>query len=434
MDWISPAIGAAGGIIQGIFGAGNSKRNLKAQADANATNLQINRENNAANLKLAQQQNDWNLAQWHREMAYNTPASQMGRYTSAGINPYTAMNQVTNGNASSNLTSANLANQTPASVSPVMGMSPAAAFMDSATSGFVTLAQTLASLKKTDNESKLISANTIGQNIHNKYNPTILANQAKTAQNQRKISDFFSSDDYLHREDLKQDFSVSQAASLADIYGSQAIQAASNAQIASLQLFEEKQRAPMVAKQLQADYALTLGNLWKLQQDVQQRYQELGLRKTEISNNYKIAQGNLAVQQGLLKIRQMLAPAEYRSLMAQAAVSWANSRGINLDNRSKEMMVNLQESALPYENGIQLLNLDMYYESMRNISGKLTWQDDKGLTRLLDVGSDKSQRKRYIQGLTTKNVYSNFLDLIGTSLGIGTKAVNFATGVRGLAK
>ena len=105
------------------------------------------------------------------------------------------MNQVTNGNSSSNLTSANLANQTPASVSPVMGISPAAAFMDSATSGFVTLAQTLASLKKTDNETKLISANTLGQNINNKYQPTILDNQSKITQNQRKLSDFYSSED-----------------------------------------------------------------------------------------------------------------------------------------------------------------------------------------------------------------------------------------------
>lgn len=434
MDWITPSIGAAGGIIQGIFGIGNSKRNLKAQADANATNLQINRENNAANLKLAHEQNDWNLAQWHREMAYNTPSAQMGRYSSAGINPYMAMNQVTNGNASSNLTSANLANQTPASVNAVMGQSPASAFMDSATNGFINLAQTLASLHKTENETKLVDAQTTGQIINNKYSPSILGSQSKVAANQAKTSSFYSSDDWLHNEALKQTFSVSQAASLADIYGNQAISSAMQAQMSQVQLFEEKSRAPWVARQCQADYALSLGNLWKLQQDVSQRAQELGLRKTEINNNYKIAQGNLAVQQGLLRIRQMLAPAEYRNLMAQAAVSWANSRGINLDNRSKEMMVNLQESALPYEAGIQLLNLDMYSESMRNISGKHVWADENGRYHVWDLDDDKTQRNRYIKGLTTKNVYSNFLDLIGTSLGIGTKAVNIATGVRGLTK
>ncbi|GAA6255611.1 hypothetical protein F070042J6_14630 [Bacteroides sp. f07] len=46
-----------------------------------------NQANRDWNLNLAKMQNNWNIEQWNRENAYNSPAAQMARYKSAGLNP-----------------------------------------------------------------------------------------------------------------------------------------------------------------------------------------------------------------------------------------------------------------------------------------------------------------------------------------------------------
>lgn len=42
---------------------------------------------NNLNRELAEKENAWNLAQWQRETVYNSPAAQMQRLLSAGLNP-----------------------------------------------------------------------------------------------------------------------------------------------------------------------------------------------------------------------------------------------------------------------------------------------------------------------------------------------------------
>lgn len=46
------------------------------------------KKTNRQNLQITQNQNAFNLAQWQREMAYNTPANQMKRLREAGLNPH----------------------------------------------------------------------------------------------------------------------------------------------------------------------------------------------------------------------------------------------------------------------------------------------------------------------------------------------------------
>lgn len=66
--------------------AGNIASNaaINNQVSEQKKENQLNRD---WNLNLAKQQNSWNLAQWNRENAYNSPAAQMARYKSAGLNP-----------------------------------------------------------------------------------------------------------------------------------------------------------------------------------------------------------------------------------------------------------------------------------------------------------------------------------------------------------
>lgn len=72
-----PAIAAIAGNIA-------SNANINNQI---ASQKQENQRNRDYNLNLAKMQNQWNIEQWNRENAYNSPAAQMARYKSAGLNP-----------------------------------------------------------------------------------------------------------------------------------------------------------------------------------------------------------------------------------------------------------------------------------------------------------------------------------------------------------
>lgn len=52
-------------------------------------------------MELAKYRYEKDLEMWNRQNAYNTPAAQMQRYATAGINPNTVVSQGNNGNASS---------------------------------------------------------------------------------------------------------------------------------------------------------------------------------------------------------------------------------------------------------------------------------------------------------------------------------------------
>ena len=94
-----------------------NEANRQIAEATNKANVEMNEANNAANRELAELQNAWNLEQWQRENEYNSPAAQMERLISAGLNPAAAAAAVTNGNAAS-LQSAPLANQVPSHIDP----------------------------------------------------------------------------------------------------------------------------------------------------------------------------------------------------------------------------------------------------------------------------------------------------------------------------
>lgn len=102
---------AIGSVIGGIA-------NNKAQKSANKANIQMNRETNQMNYRIMQEQNAFNEKMWNATNAYNTPVNQRLRYEAAGINPYFAMSNISNGNPSSSLQSAGATMQS-AQVQPV---------------------------------------------------------------------------------------------------------------------------------------------------------------------------------------------------------------------------------------------------------------------------------------------------------------------------
>lgn len=102
------AIAAAAASIIGSFVASSS---------SNKTNAKIASETNKTNLDLAKLQNDWNIEQWNRENEYNSYSAQRDRMLAAGINPN--LNGYNNATAPQ-VTSADLANQQPYTVNPVI--------------------------------------------------------------------------------------------------------------------------------------------------------------------------------------------------------------------------------------------------------------------------------------------------------------------------
>lgn len=77
----------------------------KIAKKTNQTNMAINQANIDYAWKALNAQNQFNVEQWNRENAYNDPSAQMKRFAAAGINPWNALSNVDNGNAS-NVTSA----------------------------------------------------------------------------------------------------------------------------------------------------------------------------------------------------------------------------------------------------------------------------------------------------------------------------------------
>lgn len=106
---------AGSSLLSGIFA-----RN--AQRAANNTNMAIARETNAQNYQIFREQNEFNKEQLNNYLQYNSPVAQRARFEDAGINPYMALGNMQNGNASSALTSANSAPMQATQVQPETGM------------------------------------------------------------------------------------------------------------------------------------------------------------------------------------------------------------------------------------------------------------------------------------------------------------------------
>lgn len=82
--------GGLKGLIGGIFGNINYKRQLRMM-----------REQNAFQRQERELQNRWNLEQWFRENEYNSAKNQRARFQEAGLNPFLLMNGSNAGTASS---------------------------------------------------------------------------------------------------------------------------------------------------------------------------------------------------------------------------------------------------------------------------------------------------------------------------------------------
>ena len=74
--------------------------NFLTSIGTNISNNKINKRSLDYSWKALNAQNKFNIDQWNRENAYNTPAAQMQRFADAGINPWNAMSNINNGNAS----------------------------------------------------------------------------------------------------------------------------------------------------------------------------------------------------------------------------------------------------------------------------------------------------------------------------------------------
>jgi hypothetical protein len=93
---LSPVIGAVGTLGAGIAGAvGGSK----STSSTNAMNYKINQMNNEFNAAEAQKSRDYQTEMWERSNAYNDPSAARQRLTSAGYNPYLALNSGAAGTA-----------------------------------------------------------------------------------------------------------------------------------------------------------------------------------------------------------------------------------------------------------------------------------------------------------------------------------------------
>lgn len=81
------------GLFGNLFDFGLNSMMQERQNDFNAHQAQLNRNWQTAEREATQ---DWNLQQWQRENYYNSPEQQMQRMIAAGINPNSAMQQISN--------------------------------------------------------------------------------------------------------------------------------------------------------------------------------------------------------------------------------------------------------------------------------------------------------------------------------------------------
>lgn len=137
---IASAIGSLAG---GFVGASSSKK---------ATKIAVQGQKD-----MLKSQQDFAVQQWNAQNEYNTPAAQMQRLRSAGINPFVAMEQLDSSNAS--LVSS------PSAPSVPQDMQSGQTYADS----FRTASSFLADSILKAAQVKNIDANTAGVNIQNSY-------------------------------------------------------------------------------------------------------------------------------------------------------------------------------------------------------------------------------------------------------------------------
>lgn len=94
----SGELGSILGALAMAYGVYQGSRNQDKQ---NRANMALADKQNAANKEIAEYSYSKELEMWNRMNEYNSPASQMQRYSNAGLNPNLIYGQGSSGNASS---------------------------------------------------------------------------------------------------------------------------------------------------------------------------------------------------------------------------------------------------------------------------------------------------------------------------------------------
>lgn len=357
-------LAVAAAAAAGIASMAKSRSNARNAQKTNQTNIDINAATNANNLRLAREQNEWNLAQWNRENNYNLPVNQVGRYRQAGINPYMAMNQITNGNAASGLTSANLANQQSATVQNPGSTSLLGDFFEGASTGINTWAQLNSIIEQTKNTAADTGVKNAQENalrIDNTWRP-ILNHDAHVANEQdirikgynepylKKLGDYMSSDWYMDMVKRGQNASVTEAEESAKLAGQRVYSEQLHQVYTTLQIDGLSKENSLIYPRFAADMAETASRINKAYSDIKRNEVLNGVDKMNAVSNRMNAVSNRmnAETNRFVGESTILLNEETRKLIGKQIITEeAKAKGLQLQNEQVETIWNANKELVP---------------------------------------------------------------------------------------
>ena len=158
----SALVSGVSGLFGGLFGN-------KSTSKTNRTNLEIANRYNQTQIDLANMNNKFNRQMWLEQQEYNTPANQMQRYRAAGINPYMALGQMSNGNAESAVTGT-----MPNTAAPPNMQRKDYSFVGNAAANAAAVALSAANAIKANKEA-------LGQGLQNQYDESTMQSRINLA-------------------------------------------------------------------------------------------------------------------------------------------------------------------------------------------------------------------------------------------------------------
>lgn len=350
-----------------IAGVSSIAKNVSAAKNAqktNQTNIDINAATNANNLRLAREQNEWNLAQWNRENNYNLPVNQVGRYRQAGINPYMAMNQITNGNSSTGLTSANLANQQSTTVQNPGSTSTLGNVLGGVADGmgsYLNLTNVVNQIENTAANTRYVESRTAGQNIDNHWSG-ILKHDEHVGREQdirikgygephlRKLGDYMASDWYIDSLKRGQNASVTEAEESAKLAGQRVYSEQLQQTYMSLQIDGLSKENQLILPRFAMSMADTAARIQKTYSDIK-RNEVLNAtdQMNAVSNriNAKANQQNAATNYMVGKSTVRLNEETRKLVGKQVITEVAKAKGLQLNNQQVETIWNANKKLIP---------------------------------------------------------------------------------------
>lgn len=292
-------INAGGSLLGGIVSGAGSRYAARKQ-------LQAVRETNAMNYQIAQQNNAFNEKMWNAANEYNSPISQRQRLEQAGLNPYLMMDGSSTGNAQTSVT----ADQSATQVAPEFGQTLA--------SGFQQMGSSISD-----------AAGRIAQMVYN--------NDLQQANVKKTLADAHNSDLQNQYDALRNDFAAAQF--LAELRLKQHQGRISKYEANYLRdSMEDRLDAVKFQNSLtgsQSGYYSQMSGLY----DVQRKIEEENLKWLPQEK-----QAGLAAT--LQNVRTMVSQmhmnfAQAKSAYALAALNYASSLGIHLDNKLKDSVFDL---------------------------------------------------------------------------------------------